>query len=126
MKTRAVRVANIASPAPVISIRDFTAHCRICGVRQLCLPVAFTDDKAKQFDALPTHRTKLKKQNILYRGGERFSALYAVQFGSRKSVVFAEEGCEQVNGFHTPGDIVGFDGIENNQHNAGAIALEDT
>ena len=126
MKTTAIRVTSVASAAPVISIREFTAHCRTCGVRELCLPVAFTDGEVKQFDALLTHRTKLKKQDILYRGGERFKALYAVQFGSLKTVVLAEDGREQVIGYHMLGDIIGFDGIDNNQHQAGAIALEDT
>jgi len=126
MKTAAVRVTSVASPAPVISIRDFTAHRQTRSVRELCLPVAFTDDEVKQFDALLTHRTKLKKQDILFRGGEPFHALYAVQFGSLKTVVLADDGREQVIGYHMLGDIIGFDGIDNNEHHAGAIALEDT
>ncbi len=96
------------------------------GRPELCLSVALTDDEVKQFDALLTHRTKLKKQGTLYRGGERFNALYAVQFGSLKTAVLAEDGREQVIGYHMRGDIIGFDGIDNNQHHAGAIALEDT
>ncbi len=126
MKTTAVRVTNVASAGPVISIRVLAAHGRTIGVRELCLPVAFNDDEGRQFDALLTHRTKLKKQDVLYRGGERFNALYAVQFGSLKTVVLAEDGREQVIGYHMLGDVIGFDGIDSNQHYAVAIALEDT
>ena len=34
---------------------------------KLCLPVAFTRDQMDQFDALVVHRTKLKKNDTLYR-----------------------------------------------------------
>jgi len=107
-------------------MQDLKAHCRICSVRELCLPVAFTGDEATQFDALLTHRTKLTKGDALYRAGECFHALYAIQFGSLKTVVLAEDGREQVIGYHMLGEIIGFDGIHNNNHHAGAIALEDT
>ena len=57
-------------------------------MRELCLPVGFTSDEMKQFDALVEHRTKLNRNDsLLYRAGESFHALYAIQFGSLKTVV---------------------------------------
>ena len=95
-------------------------------MRELCLPVGLTSDEMKQFDALIAHRTKLKKNDTLYRAGEPFHALYAIQFGSLKTVVLAEDGREQVTGYHMLGEIIGFDGIGTDRHCAGAMALEDT
>jgi len=122
----ALRVTDAASLAPVISIRDVKKRCQTCGMRELCLPIALTGDEMKQFDALVAHRTKLKKADTLYRAGESFHALYAIQFGSLKTVVLAEDGREQVIGYHMLGEIIGFDGIDNDRHHAAAIALEDT
>jgi len=92
----------------------------------LCLPFACTNDQVKQFDALVGHRTKLAKADTLYRAGEPFHALYAIQFGSLKTVMVSEDGREQVTGYHILGEIIGFDGIGTDAHGATAVALEDT
>jgi len=126
MKSMAVGVNDAVNAARVASVHDFKAHCQNCGMRELCFPVALTSDEMKQFDALVSHRTKLEKGDSLYRAGEPFGALYAIQFGSLKTVVLAEDGREQVIGYHMLGEIIGFDGIDGGHHHAGAIALEDT
>jgi len=74
---------------------------------------------------LITHRARLKKDQILYRAGEPFHALYAIRVGSLKAALLAEDGREQVVGFHMPGEILGLDGVGTNRHEAVAIALED-
>ena len=95
-------------------------------MRELCLPVGLTADGMKQVDGLIAHRARLKKHQILYRAGEPFHALYAIRVGSLKAMVLAEDGREQVAGFHMPGEILGLDGVGTNRHEAAAIALEDT
>ncbi len=40
--------------------------------------------------------------------------------------MLAEDGLEQVAGFHMPGEILGLDGIGTDRHEAEAVALEDT
>ena len=122
----AMRVTGVTSLAPVISIRDFKAHCQTCSMRQLCLPVGLSIEETKQVDALITHGTKLKKHDTLYRAGEPFHALYAIQIGSLKTTVLAADGREQVTGYHMVGEIIGFDGIGTDYHGTEAIALEDT
>jgi len=122
----AVRYAGIASPAPVISIRDPKTHCMTCSMRERCLPAGLAVDELKQVDALIAHGIKLKKQEPLYRAGEVFHALYAIRSGSLKTSVLAEDGREQMVGYHMLGEIVGFDGIGIELHGCEAIALEDT
>jgi CRP/FNR family transcriptional regulator len=122
----AVGVTGVASPAPVISIRDLKTHCMTCNMRELCLPVGLTGDEMKQVDALIHNRTRLKKYDALYRAGEPFHALYAIRIGSLKTTVLAEDGREQVAGYHMLGEIIGLDGIGNDRHGCEAIALEDT
>jgi CRP/FNR family transcriptional regulator len=111
--------------AVVISIRDLRTHCATCGIRELCLPVGLDPDEMKQVDALVATRTRLKRGETLYRAGEPFHALYAIRLGSIKSTLLAEDGREQVAGYHMQGDLVGLDGIGAGHHECDAIAVED-
>jgi CRP/FNR family transcriptional regulator len=124
--THAGRAASHSSPAPVISLRDLKTHCATCSMRELCLPVGLDGDELKQVDAMVGSRTKLKKGDTLYRAGASFTALYAIRIGSLKTTVLAEDGREQVSGYHMLGDIIGLDGIGTDRHGCQAIALEDT
>ena len=121
-----MRSADVAPGAPVISIRELKSHCQTCSMRELCLPVGLTGDEMKQVDGLIHTRTKLKKHDTLYRAGEPFHALYAIRIGSLKTTVLAEDGREQVAGYHMLGDVIGLDGIGSERHGCEAIALEDT
>jgi CRP/FNR family transcriptional regulator, anaerobic regulatory protein len=120
------RPANAAPAAPVISIRDLKVHCSTCSMRELCLPLGLDPDEMKQVDAVLGNRVKLKKGDTLYRAGESFTSLFAIRLGSLKTTVLAEDGREQVSGYHMLGDIIGLDGIGIDRHGCQAIALEDT
>ena len=120
------RAAPHAALAPVISIRDLRTHCATCSVRELCLPIGLDANEMKQVDAMVSTRTRLKKGDALYRAGASFTALYAIRIGSLKTTVLAEDGREQVSGYHMLGDIIGLDGIGTDRHGCQAIALEDT
>lgn len=115
-----------ASATPVISLRELKTRCSSCNMRELCLPVGLEADAMRQLDAVITRRLRLKKGDALYRAGEPFSALYAIRLGSCKSTLLAEDGREQVAGYHMIGDILGLDGIGTDRHGCHAIALEDT
>ncbi len=118
--------ATPAHSAPVISIRDLKSHCSTCTMRELCLPVGLEAEDLKQLDHVIGSRVRLKKGESLYRAGEPFHALYAVRLGSLKTTVLAEDGREQVAGYHMLGDIIGLDGIGTERHGCQATALEDT
>ncbi|MCL4763003.1 MAG: fumarate/nitrate reduction transcriptional regulator Fnr [Burkholderiales bacterium] len=118
--------ATPAHSAPVISIRDLKSHCSTCTMRELCLPVGLDAEDLKQLDHVIGSRVRLKKGESLYRAGEPFHALYAVRLGSLKTTVLAEDGREQVAGYHMLGDIIGLDGIGTERHGCQATALEDT
>jgi CRP/FNR family transcriptional regulator len=119
------RAAN-GTPAPVISIRDLKVHCSNCSMRELCLPMGLEVADLERVDALLGTRIKLRKGETLYRDGETFTALYAIRIGSLKTTVLAEDGREQVSGYHMLGDIIGLDGIGTDRHGCQAVALEDT
>lgn len=118
--------ASTAGSQPVIFASALKTHCMSCSMRELCLPVGLKRDAMDQLDHLITKRRRLKKGDAIYRSGDPFVALYAIRQGSCKTTVVAEDGREQVVGYHMPGDLVGLDGIAVERHGCRAVALEDT
>jgi CRP/FNR family transcriptional regulator, anaerobic regulatory protein len=123
-------VSRQAMPAPgaatVISIHELKAHCDSCSMRELCLPVGLEPDAMRQLDEIISIRTRVKKRDKLYRPGDRFTALYAIRLGTFKTLLLAEDGREQITGYHMAGEIVGLDGISDNHYACQAVALEDS
>ena len=102
------------------------ALCSACNHRDKCLTDDTDSSGAKQIDELVTMRIRLRKGDTLYRAGAPFAALYAIRSGSLKTILLAEDGRDQVAGYHMPGEVVGLDGIGNDVHECQAVALEDS
>ena len=114
-----------ANPAPATIPRCQTT-CSSCNLRELCLPCGLTGNDATRADELVNTRRRVKRGDTLYRSGDAFNSLYAVRSGFFKSTMLLEDGRDQVTGFHMPGEILGMDGIGQETHTCGAIALEDS
>jgi|TARA_B100000315_G_C14595411_1_gene598728 CRP/FNR family transcriptional regulator len=67
----------------------------------------------------------MKRGENIYRAGDDFRGLYAVKSGSLKIIVSPPDGAEQIIGFSMPGELFGFDGIDDG-HTCTAVALERT
>jgi CRP/FNR family transcriptional regulator, anaerobic regulatory protein len=100
--------------------------CSTCVLGQFCLPVGLNPEEIDRIDSLVTERVRLKKGDALYRQGDTLSAVYGIKFGSLKTEYALPDGREQITGFHLPGEMLGLDGIGNNQYQSNAIALEDS
>ncbi len=106
-------VARPASPRLTWKPTDFCASLEL-------------DPKATpEIKRLLTRRTLFRKDGVLYRAGDKFSVLYAVRAGSCKTALLANDGQDQVAGFHMAGEIIGVDGVGTDIHECEAIALED-
>jgi CRP/FNR family transcriptional regulator len=108
------------------TLRDLKAACSTCSMRELCMPFGLKQDDLARIDTLVGARKRLRKGDTLYEAGVPFDALFAVRVGSLKTAVLAEDGREQVTGYHMLGDIVGLDGMASDRHASRAVALEDT
>jgi CRP/FNR family transcriptional regulator len=101
--------------------------CSSCNLREICLPVGMNKAELDQVDRLlVAHRRRVQQGDSLYRPAEAFDAVYAVRAGFFKTVRLAGDGREQVTGFHMSGELLGLDGIGSGQHEAHAVALEDS
>jgi len=77
-------------------------------------------------DRLAFDRLHVRRNESLYRSGDRFKSLYAVRSGFFKSTVLRENACHQVLRFSMTGDVLGMDGIGPERHLCNTVALEDS
>lgn len=89
------------------------------------MPIGFDPNDMQKLDEVVATRIKVKQGSHLFSDGDIFTSLYAIRTGFFKTSVTIEDGREQVTGFQMAGEIVGLDGIVNDQHSCNAIALED-
>ena len=100
--------------------------CSNCNLRELCLPVGFSEQEMGRLDDLVTTRRTVQRGDTLFRAGDAFESLYAVRTGFFKTRVSSEDGRDQVTGFQMGGELLGLDGISTDRHPCDAIALEDS
>ena len=99
--------------------------CSNCNLRELCMPMGLSAQELQRVDELVATRRTIKRGTSLFHNGEKFTSLYAIRTGFFKTSVNTEDGRDQVTGFQMAGEIIGLDGIVNEQHTCDAIALED-
>ncbi|MBM3350925.1 MAG: fumarate/nitrate reduction transcriptional regulator Fnr [Betaproteobacteria bacterium] len=99
--------------------------CSNCNLREICMPVGFSPEEMQRIDAVVEKRRRVRQGEALYNNGDDFTALYAIRSGFFKTCVTSNDGREQVTGFQMAGEVIGMDGIVNDNHNCSAVALED-
>lgn len=99
--------------------------CSNCNLRELCMPMSLKVEDLEKIDAVVATRRKVKRGARLYTNGDKFTSLYAIRTGFFKTCITTEDGRNQVTGFQMAGEIIGLDGIVQEQHTCDAVALED-
>ncbi|HOM12256.1 MAG TPA: fumarate/nitrate reduction transcriptional regulator Fnr [Rubrivivax sp.] len=117
---------NSTATVPPLKATEFKVACSNCNLRELCLPVGFSDREFERLDTLVGARRTLKRGELLFRNGDAFESLYAVRTGFFKTRVSSEDGRDQVTGFQMAGELLGLDGIGADRHSCDAVALEDS
>lgn len=135
MEAVAAVAARTALPANVMPfrarsvLRDVSRAAPACSTRNNRDSIASLGsdaDELANLDEIVTARTRVAKGETLYRSGGRFAGLYMIRLGTFKTVLLADDGVEQVAGYHMPGEILGTDGIGTGLHDSEAVALEDS
>jgi len=109
-----------------IPVTPEMVHCSTCMLNDLCLPVGLTRSEVRQLENLITERIRLSRGEALYASGDRDDTLYALRYGSIKTVVHDVAGQVQITGFLLPGEVLGVSSLVGESHRAHAIALEDS
>ncbi len=110
--------------AAVISIVGIKAACKDCSLRRLCLPVGLGETDMSALDRIVKRRRTVYKGEHLFRMGEPLQMLYAMRSGAMKTSELLGDGRIQITGFQFPGEILGVDAIDGDQHHCNAEALE--
>ena len=108
----------------VISLDKLKVACKNCGLADLCLPLGLENNDVERLDSIIERNRPLHRGHHLFQMGDEFKNLFVVKTGTVKTYTQCPDGGEQVVGFHLPGEVIGFDGIELNKHGCSAKALE--
>ena len=117
--------ATTTAPMPT-KMSALKVACSSCNLRELCLPVGFSDQELQRLDAMVATRRSVTRGDTLFHSGDGFEAVYAVRTGFFKTRVSSENGRDQVTGFQMAGELLGLDGISTGRHSCDAVALEDS
>jgi CRP/FNR family transcriptional regulator len=100
--------------------------CSSCNLAELCLPVGLTTQEMQKLDELSMQKRSFLRGDYLYRSGDKFRSLFAINRGSFKTQILHEDGREQVTGFQMTGEIIGLDAISTDIHACEAVAMENS
>lgn len=118
--------SNMSLPDAAIDFSKIKANCSNCNLQELCLPRGLNIENMEKLDHVVKGSKPIHKGQHIFRGDDSFQSFYAVRSGSVKLYTLNESGEEQVIGFYFPGEILGFDAVENHLHTCSAVALETT
>ena len=90
----------------------------------ICLPLGMTRQDVLKMDELIKERFRLPKGGTLYRQGDAAEAVYGLRSGSLKTQIEDANGQVQITGFLLPGEVLGLDGLMNDQQVSHAISGE--
>ena len=110
--------------SPILNIQP--SNCHNCRMSALCLPLALDSSSLDRLDKVIERGRPIHKNKYIFHSGDPFRAVYAIRSGAVKSFCISDDGSEQVTGFYLPGEIFGWDGIDNNTHSNTATTLETT
>jgi CRP/FNR family transcriptional regulator len=119
-------VALSSMRAAAQASRATNPGCSNCCLQGVCLPRGLSSVGVSTLDELTALKRRIARGASLYRAGDRFEAVYAVRSGAFKSTGVSSNGVEKITGFYLPGEVMGLDAINNDRHDYGAVALEDS
>lgn len=100
------------------------ASCSSSNLKGICLPLAMDIKDIDRLDSIIQRSRPIQGGEHLYRAGDEFSSIFAVRSGSIKTYMIDDDGIEQITGFYLPGEVLGFDGIDNEIYGSNVVALE--
>lgn len=119
--------SRLRLPPPPSAPHDlFKISCSTCALRQICLPTGLPAAEVLQLERMVSDRRAIARGAVLFKTGDVFEAIYIVRTGFFKTSASAQDGRDQVTGFHMAGELLGLDGIYDGAHASQAVALEDS
>ncbi|MDP7537813.1 MAG: helix-turn-helix domain-containing protein [Methylococcales bacterium] len=105
-------------------LANLKIDCTNCRLQNLCLPRGLSKQDIQSLSDLVQNDTLVHKGDFIYRQGDDFYGLIAINAGSAKMLSTDSEGNQDLTNLVLPGELIGFDGVSTNTHQCSAIALE--
>lgn len=115
-----------STTANITSLRERGNDCGSCRLNALCLPVRLKTEDKDTFSKIVQRPRPLSRGQHLFQNGAPFRSVYAVRTGAVKLSHLSSDGVEHVSGFRLPGEIIGLDALDFEQHPSSAVALDTT
>ncbi len=103
---------------------EIKINCNNCKLKQLCIPRGLSKHDIDNLSTLVQNSTLIHKGEYLYRQGDSFNGLIAINTGSAKLISVDSQGGENLINLILPGELIGFDGVAGSFHQCSARALE--
>ncbi len=110
---------------PLLDITALRNSCSSCSMQQLCLPMGLDESDMQRLDGI-IGRSRISRDETLYRIGDKFNFLFAVRVGQFKTYQISPDGTQQITGFQMAGELLGMDAIGTSAHQCDAVALENS
>jgi len=107
-------------------MQTLKASCSNCHLRNMCLPAGLKATELASLEEIIRQPHPMQPGQALYTPGKPFEYVYIVHSGSVKSYTSTVSGDQQIVGFHWPGDLLGLDGVSDNEFTCTAEAMETT
>lgn len=104
----------------------FRHACGLCSLQEFCWPPELTGVDRDRLHRIIERTGKLPAGKHLFRGTDRSTAVYAVRTGCVKTYTMDSSGHEHVQGFHLPGELLGFDAVYPESHRTNALIVKDS
>ena len=111
---------------PLSSEAGWRCHGNLwSNLREVCELLHIPAPASSGDEEILFQHVRFKAGQRVHTIGQNFESLYIVNSGFLKTVLIDEYGNEQVLSFPMKGDLLGIDGIHNQQHASEAVALSD-
>jgi CRP/FNR family transcriptional regulator len=101
---------------------DLKISCNRCNLGDICLPRGLSKGGVNTLSGVVKQKSILHQDEFIYRQGDNFKGIFAIQSGMAKLVTDDLTGDEHILSILLPGELLGFDGL-NDKHSCSAIAL---
>ena len=105
---------------------DELRFCSTCAFSDACLSQGYAKTDLADLHVLVEHVGPFHIGDHIFREGDEFNAIAAVRAGAVKTSILDPSGCEQVLGFHLPGEVIGLNAIHASRYPCDAVALDTT
>ncbi|MCH9698093.1 MAG: helix-turn-helix domain-containing protein [Gammaproteobacteria bacterium] len=103
-------------------MNDLKISCSQCSLGDICIPRGLSKTEVKTLSDVVKQKTILYQNEYIYRQGDKFKGIFAIQTGMAKLVTIDPNGDEHILSILLPGELLGFDGL-GDTHSCSAIAL---